>query len=293
MNDQDFEEKFAKMNIWADELRNDLVSLITNNPASIVYHYTDVNGLIGILSTGCIRATHVNRLNDTSENIHGFELVHDHVSQNMPKESRPLFDKVLSEFYSVDTYVSCYSTENDQLSQWREYTGSQVGYCLGFETSQMATIDDRLPPLESVIYKENQVKNLLNLLLVRVNEFFINNPTFGEIEVGHVLGTVSATLNSIACITKHPKFEEEKEYRHIYQPGKTGLNLSPCFRSGRFGLTPYVEINFLKPNFVPLKSITISPCNNFDLEKKELEIFLQKQGYENIKIEKSSIPLRR
>ena len=281
------------MNIWADELRKGLVSIIINNPASIVYHYTDVNGLIGIITNSCIRATHVYRLNDTSENIHGFELVHDHVSQNMPKDSKPLFDKVLSEFHSVDTYVACYSTENDQLSQWREYTGSQAGYCLGFETSQMATVDDRLPPLEGVIYKEHQVKNLIDYLLARVNEFFINNPTFGEIELGHVLGTVSAMLNSIACITKHPKFEEEKEYRHIYQPGKTGLNLSTCFKSGRFGLTPYVEINFLKPNFIPLKSITISPCNDFDLEKKELEIFLRKQGYENIKIEKSSIPLRR
>ena len=292
MNDQEFEEKFAKMNIWADELRKDLVSLITDNTASIVYHYTDVNGLIGIITSGCIRATHVSRLNDASENIHGFELVRDHTIQNMPKASRPLFDKVLSKFQSVDTYVACYSTENDQLSQWREYTGKQVGYCLGFETSQMATIDDRLPLLEVVIYEEHKVRILLDRLLTRVNDFFIKNPSFGEIELGHMLGTVSAMLNSIACISKHPKFEEEKEYRHIYQPGKTGLKLSPCFKSGRFGLTPYVEINFLKPNFVPLKSITIGPCHDYDLEKKELEIFLEKQGYENIQIEKSSIPLR-
>lgn len=292
MNDQEFEEKIEKMNIWSDELRKDLVRLITDTPASTVYHYTDVNGLIGIITSGCIRATHVNRLNDASENIHGFKLVHDHVSQNMPKASKSLFEIILSEFQSVDTYVACYSTEDDQLSQWREYTGSQVGYCMGFETSQMATIDDRLPPLEAVIYKEHQVTNLLDRLLERVNEFFTINPTFGEVELGHVLGTVSAMLNSIACITKHPKFDEEKEYRHIYQPGKTGLSLSPCFKSGRFGLTSYVEINFLKPNFVPLKSVTISPCHDFDLEKKELEIFLQKKGYENIKIEKSSIPLR-
>ena len=291
MNDQEFEEKVAKMNEWAEDLRKDLVSLITDNLSSIVYHYTDVGGLIGIISSGCIRATHVNRLNDASENIHGFELVHDHVGKNMPKASRPLFEKILSEFQSVDTYVACYSTEDDQLSQWREYTGSQVGYCLGFETSQMATIDDRLPPLEAVIYDEHQVRVLLDRLLARVNDFFINN-AFGEIELGHVLGTVSAMLNIIACITKHPKFEEESEYRHICQPGKTGLKLSPCFKAGRFGLTPYVEINFLKPNFVPLKSITIGPCQDFDLEKKELEILLQKQGYENIEIKKSSIPLR-
>ena len=291
MNDQELEEKVAKMNEWADDLRKDLVSLITDSPASLVYHYTDVSGLIGIVTSGCIRATHVNRLNDASENKHGFELVHEHVSKNIPKASRPLFERVLSEFQSVDTYVACYSTENDQLSQWRAYTGSQVGYSLGFDTSQMATIDDRLPPFEAVIYNEHQVRVLLDRLLARVNDFFIKN-AFGEIELGYILGTVSAMLNIIACITKHLKFEEESEYRHIYQPDNTGLKLSPCFRSGRFGLTPYVEINFLKPNFVPLKSITIGPCQDFDLEKKELGILLQKQGYENIEIVKSSIPLR-
>ncbi|MCD6476348.1 MAG: hypothetical protein J7K85_08845, partial [Anaerolineaceae bacterium] len=74
MNDQEIEEKFKKMNEWADDLRKDLVSLITDAPSSIVCHYTDVTGLIGIITSGCIRATHVNRLNDASENKHGFEL---------------------------------------------------------------------------------------------------------------------------------------------------------------------------------------------------------------------------
>jgi len=233
----------------------------------------------------------VNRLNDASENKHGFELVHEYVKKNIPKAVGPLFERVLSEFQSVDTYVACYSTENDQLSQWREYTGTGVGYNLGFDTSQMATTDDNLPPLEAVIYEEDKVKILLNRLITRVNDFFISN-AFGEIETGYILGTISAMLNTIACITKHPKFDEEKEYRHIYQPDKTRLKLSPCFKFGRFGLTPYVKIKFLKPNFVPLKNITIGPCKDFDLEKKELEILLQEQGYENIEIRKSSIPLR-
>ena len=291
MDDVEYESKIALMEQWADSLREDLVSLITDKPSSTIYHYTDVNGLIGILTSGCIRATHVNRLNDASENKHGFELVREHVRKNTPEASSPLFQRVLSEFQSADTYVASYSTENDQLSQWREYTGSQVGYSLGFETNQMATIDDKLPSLEAVIYEENKVRILLDRLLEQVDDFFLNN-SFGEVETGYALGTVSAMLNIIACITKHPKFEEENEYRHIYQPEKTGLKLSPFFKSGRFGLTPYVEITFLTKNIVPLKSITISPCQDFDLEKRELEIFLHNQGYENIEIIKSLIPLR-
>lgn len=291
MTNHTYEKKFSLMDKWGDTVREELVRIISDSPSSIVYHYTDVNGLIGLVTSGCIRATHVNRLNDSSENKHGFELVQKHVRKNMPKASRPLFEQVLSEFQSVDTYVACYSTENDLLGQWRNYTGTQVGYSLGFDTSQMATLDDKLPPLEAVIYDERIVEILLDRLLKRVDEF-LNNNSFGEIEVGYLLGMVNAMLNIVACNTKHPKFEEEKEYRHIYQPGKTGLELTPCFKSGRFGLMPYVEINFLKSGYLPLKSVTIGPCQDFNLEFITLKILLQSKGYGDVEILKSEIPLR-
>lgn len=291
MTNHTYEKKFSLMDKWGDTVREDLVRIISDSPSSIVYHYTDVNGLIGIVTSGCIRATHVNRLNDSSENKLGFELVQKYVRKNMPKASRPLFEKVLSEFQSVDTYVACYSTENDLLGQWRNYTGTQVGYSLGFDTSQMATLDDKLPPLEAVIYDQRIVEILLDSLIKRVDEF-LNNNSFGDIEVGYLLGMVNAMLNIVACITKYPKFEEEKEYRHIYQPGKTGLELTPCFKSGRFGLTPYVEIKFLKSGYLPLKSVTIGPCQDFNLEFRTLKILLQSKGYGDLEILKSEIPLR-
>lgn len=291
MDNNEYEGRVSVMNQWADTVRAELTLLITDRPQDTIYHYTDVNGLIGLIKTGCIWATHVSRLNDSSENKHGFNLVIEYVRDNLPKSSKPLIEKALLGLQSVDTYVACYSTNNDLLSLWRNYTGTRVGYSLGFETSQMATLDDKMPLLEKVIYKDSITLAMLDLLLKRVEDF-VNQNSFGEVEVGYLMGMVQSILNTIACIIKHHKFEEENEYRQFFQPGSTGLEMEIFFRAGQVGLTPYVKIQFLKKGKLPLKNVTVGPCQDFEIESNALKILLGRCGYEGVEILKSEIPLR-
>jgi len=291
MENTEFEDNISAMDVWAEDLRSELAEIITNEPSKTIFHYTDVNGLIGLISHGCVWATHASRLNDISENEHGFILVKEHVLNNFNSSSRQLFEKALLDCRSVETYVACYSTKNDLLGQWRSYTGDRVGYCLGFETKDMATIDETMPSLEKVIYEDSKAIELLDHLHLRVHDF-LNTNSFCEVEVGYILGMVEATLSNVACIIKHHKFEEEREYRQIYQPGKTALRLERSFRNGQFGLTPYVRISFLEQDRLPLKSVTIGPCKDFELEENSLKILLGQHGYEKVEIIKSEIPLR-
>lgn len=291
MDSAEYETKISIMNQWADSVRAELANLISKNPPQIVFHYTDINGLLGIIESGCVWATHVSRLNDSSEYLLGIKIVRDFVQRNMPRSSRPLIEKALSELKKVDTYIACYSTEHDLLSQWRAYSGSSVGYSMGFATGEMATLDDKLPPLEQVIYQKNIAESTLGKLLKEIDDF-LNKNTFGEVEVGYILGMLQATLNNVACIIKHHKFEEESEFRHIYQPGATSLNLETNFRHGSFGLTPYVKIHFLKEKRLPLKTVTIGPCKDFVLENTSLKALLSKYGYEDVEVLNSEIPLR-
>lgn len=291
MNSTEFEDNISAMDAWAESVRSELATIITDEPSKTIFHYTDVNGLTGIVSDGCVWATHSSRLNDMTENELGFILVKEHVINSFNGASRQLFEKALLEFKSVETYVACYSTENDLLGQWRSYTGDKVGYCLGFETKYMATIDDRMPILEKVIYNDIKAIELLDHLLQRVDDFLSTNP-FGEVEVGYILGIIEATLSNFACIIKHHKFEEEREYRQIYQPEKTALRLERFVRNGQFGLTPYVKIGFLEKDRLPLKSVTIGPCKDFELEENSLRILLKQYDYGDVEIMKSKIPLR-
>lgn len=291
MEKEEYESRITRMQGWWEPLRGELGAISTESPPAIIYHYTDINGLLGMIATGKIWATHVSRLNDSSEHHHGIKVVADCVQHSMPATSKVLVDKILSEFKRVETFVASYSTKHDLLSQWRNYSGGRVGYCLGLATEGIATLDHRTPLLEPVIYKDNQAQQVIATMVKRVDEFFQNNE-FGDVEVGFVLGTVGATLANLACTIKHPTFEEENEYRQFYQPGATDLVLDLKFRNGRFGLTPYVEIPFIVGGRLPLRSVTVGPCKDFELELVAVKSLLEKHSYSDTKVLASMIPLR-
>ncbi len=279
------------MDQWWETVRAELAAIISESPPRIIYHYTDIDGLLGMILTGKIWATHVSRLNDSSEYHHGISIVPDCVRNSMPTLSKPLVEKLLSEFKRVETYVASYSTKHDLLSQWRSYSGGKVGYCLGLATNGIATLDGSTPLLEPVIYKDSLAQQVISKMVNRVDEYLQSNK-FGDVEVGFLLGMVGGTLANLACMIKHPKFEEENEYRQFYRPGATSLQLEQNFRNGRFGLTPYVEVPFIEEGRLPLRSVTIGPCQDADLEIYIVKTLLEKHSYLNVEILVSEIPLR-
>lgn len=291
MEQSEYEERFVRMEHWWEALRGELAAIISESPPIIIYHYTDINGLLGLIVTGKIWATHVSRLNDSSEYHHGIKVVADCVRNAMRASSKPLVDKILSEFKRVETYVASYSTEQDLLSQWRSYSGGKVGYCFGLATDGIATLDDSTPLLEPVIYKDGLAQQVISRMANRVDAYLQNNQ-FGEVEIGFLLGMVGGTLANLACTIKHPKFEEENEFRQFYQPGATSLQLERQFRNGRFGLTPYVEVPFKVEGRLPLRSVTIGPCQDAELEMYTVKTLLEKYSYKNVEVLVSEIPLR-
>jgi hypothetical protein len=291
MEQSEYEEKISRIEQLWEALRLELASLISDRPPNIVYHYTDINGLLGMIESGKIWATHVSKLNDSSEYHHGTKVVTECVNRAIPDSSTPFIDKILSEFEQKATYVASYSTEHDLLSQWRSYSGGKVGYCLGLATEGIASLDDSTPLLEAVIYHDNLAQEVISKMLCRVDEYFQKNQ-FGEFEIDFLLGSVGATLVSLACTIKHSKFEEENEFRQFYQPNVTSLQLENNFRNGNFGLTPYVEIPFIEHKRLPLRSVTIGPCQDADLEKRTVSMLLEKDSYRNVQVLVSEIPLR-
>jgi hypothetical protein len=75
MDEVEYEGRIAMMNEWSESLRLELANLISKNPTKVIYHYTDVRALIGMLVSGRIWATHVTRLNDAMEYEIGVALV--------------------------------------------------------------------------------------------------------------------------------------------------------------------------------------------------------------------------
>jgi hypothetical protein len=112
--------------------------------AGLLFHYTTSSGLIGILQSGCLWATDVRFLNDTSEGQHGREVIEEALANAqfgddaaltvLREDARAFFDPTRrSEMSSV---VVCFSEQGDQLSQWRAY-GAGGGFAIGFDWASL------------------------------------------------------------------------------------------------------------------------------------------------------------
>src|SRR5258708_16380011 len=112
-----------------------------------LYHYTRGENLINIFENKQLWATHISCLNDMKEWLYGVEEVHRHVkdrlSEGHSQEVEPVL-KRLDEYLSnpivelSPAFVACFSEQEDDLSQWRAYSGGEGGYAIRFDPLALA-----------------------------------------------------------------------------------------------------------------------------------------------------------
>ena len=140
-------EKYAS---FVQEQAKRLGSLNLEN-AALIWHYTDGAGLIGILESGTIYSTQVSCLNDSTEIRYAQVLFQkaltDSVANYQGNENVRRFGvrylKLMEGNPSIPShapskfFVSCFSREEDNLSQWRAYGGGENGYAIAFKVENL------------------------------------------------------------------------------------------------------------------------------------------------------------
>jgi hypothetical protein len=132
-------------------------------PEGLLFHYTDQNGLLGILESKSIWATHIRYLNDTSEGNIVSRAILDELSSRLdtgdlfrlfglPSETstgltEPVDDEILghgiamaSWVTSLNVFAVSFSEFGDSLSQWRAYSGRSGGYSIGFRPDYLRAV---------------------------------------------------------------------------------------------------------------------------------------------------------
>lgn len=89
-----------------------------------LYHYTSREGLLGILNSGYLRATHAWHLDDGSECRHAIHLFR----EIAPEISQcGLWQSLEEALLSQSRYVVCFSKKRDDPYQWVCYLGDHAG----------------------------------------------------------------------------------------------------------------------------------------------------------------------
>lgn len=290
-----------------------------------LWHYTDAAGAIGILQSNTLRATVLSHLNDATELTYGLQMAQEILRECIQEErSEPqkfLLQNVIGKLGDVnpgDYFVACASLAKDDLSQWRGY-GRDGGYALGFNANlggdevEWAVASDSIPntvrlsasPYNSgrepfgswqrVLYEpEEQRSELRDTIRV-----FPTPHVFCEAP-GILLDVI---VSRVACY-KSPGFSGEKEYR-VVAPRRQCAS-SVAFRSGPFGVTPYVPLSPVdlisgvknpcagqRDNPLPVVEVTVGPTHTPDAAVAGMRRLLDSLSLHSVPVTSSSSTYRR
>lgn len=273
-----------------------VISKSRNHPKT-VSHYTTLQGLQGIIQSGCLWASNATFLNDKAELEHALAASRQAMGRlevEFGIESHhELLNTIFREFEESgipDTYVTCFCANDDNLSQWRGYGGSDQGVCLTFDRD----ILDRRLKNDGAVFMQvkysryTTARKLSEELKGEISQIVgfrkIIGEAFDEVFWNNLMKkNVSLLLPKF----KHIGFKDEKEVRFVVggMPEKEIF-----FRVSRNKMVPYIEIG-KGESALPLISVRIGPGSDQGLTVKSVKTFLNMKGYD-VPVEASEVPFR-
>jgi len=274
---------------------------------ALLYHYTTQKGLLGIIQSKKIWATHHQFLNDTQEYLHAKNLVAKELAERCttaPPDALLLLNEMRASLdgpgnEDVSLFVASFSEYGDSLSQWRAYGGSTSGFALGFAGDQL-DLPERFT-IARCIYKPEMQYDVVNSLIADVLGR-PQVPVVGALNAKLIVQTgLLMELHRFALFFKHEKFHEEREWR-IVSPVMMGVAPSyPVpdeetelrFKEGKSMPTPYRCIPLGKGS-LPLSEVVVGPNPNpAGQSERSVRILLNSErGFGNVAVRSSKIPYR-
>ena len=247
-----------------------------------IYHYTDLNGLKGIIESGSLWATHFSFLNDSNELTHGMNCLENalqYLRDDFNPKTLKFIEQALTHFRmhrAAHVYNLSFCLEPDLLSQWRGY-GSSQGVCLEFDDEEL------LASLELTHYSTVEARN-------EILAFFRQPHVQAAInaDVMHEMIQATRLAHSLPPFFKNDGFQEEQEFRMVILPESPfeGVN----FRVNDSGLVPYLIIK--AKDKLPLTNVRIGPRSNRAMMMDGISFLLQSRGYTSTRISFTETPFR-
>ncbi|MFS7187876.1 DUF2971 domain-containing protein [Serratia proteamaculans] len=286
---------------------------------ALIYHYCSPYTFLQIIEKKCLWLSSTKNMNDFSEEQWFLNIVDEVLKEHENELGGSWCDEVrrVYEENFRPSYVTCFSKNNDLLSQWRAYAENGLGVAIGFDPDVLdldikKTVEVNGVSTESVVDKfELHDVNYLQNKEIKENVIQAARQwrnTEGEYhfdeESGETLNDITAGFFGMNCerlavMHKNPTFEEEDERRLIYRnyysmcvepeyslihvgrektlPLETFARLKHRISDGF--LTSYFEYTF-RPEAI--RKIMLGPRNKFTMFDLENLLFLNNMRHAEI-----------
>jgi hypothetical protein len=276
-------------------------ALFDSPPPAELFHYTDLDGMSGILESRFLWLSKISTLNDTSEinlAVHHFKVLAQEAAGALPREEAQVLVEAaehLDHFRRTNICVGSFCEEEDQLAQWRSYGNDGRGLAIGFASARLAAIarqhDVRL--VRCVYQPEHHVqitKDLAGLLL----DAYRHAPPAGDEQRAQLLTQFISTFLLIAPVIKDSHFGLEREWRLVSLPRPADDHRLTAVLSGN-----QASVRFVLPLFAEgdnetdvISTVVIGPTVDPENIADAVDVLARHRGFRIPAIRYSRIPYR-
>jgi len=275
--------------------------ILSRQPPATLYHYTTQHGLLGIVESKEIWASHTQYLNDAREFRYAIEIVREQIAEIKREPLQRRYVNLLEEMEldldgveSINVCVCSFSAEGDALSQWRAYSHGGSGFSIGFSGAFLREVTNSLDFwLVPVLYQAAQQRALIRTLLEDVLDENSRLKQVGQEDpVRQPGGGLVAYLNRYAPILKHQSFSEEQEWRIVSRPlfcSREGFG----YRSGTSMLIPYYRIPLSSEKLAfCVGEVVVGPTPHPEQSERSVRGLLIQHGLRDAFVRQSNVPYR-
>lgn len=292
---------------------------MSESSPKILWHYTTIETAAKILLGRTLWATHAAFLNDSSEYLHGLNIIS--ILLNELSKSGE-FDrakyKILFDSIGIDAeqeididdkqkyekilqylgYIVSFSEKKDLLSLWRAYTPNG-GCAIGFDKEELDKLcSEDGCSLQKCLYIDEpsslkpKIMEIIEKIKNSESKKSNSNTQTTRKEAEQILSQWQDEISSLEARIKHPAFKEENEWRIVISSSeKLQVQFDTLKPHIVLGLNSHFKFHSL------IKEIIISPHGSFEQSKLFLTLLRDRLKIE-LKIEdffdigKSQIPYR-
>lgn len=216
-------------------------------PPDLLYHYTGLEGLEGILRERMIWATDVRYLNDSSE-VHYSREVIGRRAADREEELSETYGGLLARGTAAglggsamfpDTFVASFCEDGDNLTQWKTYGRGGHGFALGFDWESLLQLSQvssysLVPIIYDTARQDERVDHVID---EAADQYAAWGGETSDLTSAKQVLLVTYALMVVLWSIKHPSYADERECRLVHMMLPLDPPPTPFFRDGRRGPT--------------------------------------------------------
>lgn len=275
-------------------LSKELFELFSERPTRILYHYTSLSSLRGIVNSKSLYATDIRFFNDAAEMAHTAHLVRDEIGLRL-RQTTSRYVNLLNQFSEWVSnrltsghaqFVASFTAQGNILSQWRGYCPTGLGVSIGFNHITLRErSEEQCFGLGRCRYNLAEQRKIVENIVDAVEDLADLRGENRDSSKRHpsnsyydVFEEIEESLLKVAALLKHPAFHEEEEWRVVSPIHSDYVKTPISYREGRSMLLPYVPFSLPENNngALALEHIFLGPTPNVNLSMTSLSNYLSK-----------------